>query len=38
VKSRLKKLYAALGARDRAHAVALATTGQVIVHVQEKDS
>jgi DNA-binding NarL/FixJ family response regulator len=35
VKSRLKKLYAALGARDRAHAVALATTGQVTIHVKE---
>jgi two-component system nitrate/nitrite response regulator NarL len=34
VKAHTRGLYAALGARDRAHAAALACTGQVTVHVR----
>ena len=35
VKTHAKALYRALGARDRAHAVALTVSGQVVVHIKE---
>lgn len=38
VKSHAKNLYAALGAIDRAHCVALTASGQVVVHVRGESS
>lgn len=34
VKTHVKRLFRAIGARDRCHAVALAASGQITVHVK----
>lgn len=38
VKEHLKRLYLALGARGRSHAVALAASGQIVLHVRNDEA